>query len=60
MSAEMLHFVCDRCGNLWRAYSAKVCPACRCRTLWEFPAHAEDHAYAHSRLVIDVREKVTP
>jgi hypothetical protein len=56
MSARMLRFVCDRCGNYWRAYRADACPACKAARVWEFPAdkaqEARDHA-AHVKRGFD-------
>lgn len=49
----MRHYVCDRCGNLWDAYHASDCPACRSKNLWEFPPNAADHAAQHARLILD-------
>jgi anaerobic ribonucleoside-triphosphate reductase len=45
----MLHFVCDRCGNYWRAYRAKECPACNAARVWEFDR--ADSAMLHARHV---------
>lgn len=46
MTAPMLHFVCDRCGNYWRAYRADHCPACSHNAVWEYDRAqpAREHA----------------
>ena len=58
MSAAMLHFVCDRCGNYWQAYRAKTCPACKHEALWEF--NRERPAREHAARILNPHESVEP
>jgi predicted RNA-binding Zn-ribbon protein involved in translation (DUF1610 family) len=48
---RMFRFVCDKCGNQWRAYQAGTCPACHSESVWRFPADRKDAADSHARLV---------
>jgi predicted RNA-binding Zn-ribbon protein involved in translation (DUF1610 family) len=48
---RMFHFVCDACGNQWRAYHSDRCPACGAERVWRFPADRKDAADAHAHLV---------
>ena len=58
MSATLKHYVCDRCGNHWRAYRSTKCPACKHTALWEF--EREQAAAEHAARILNPHESVKP
>jgi ribosomal protein L37E len=58
--ARMNHYVCDRCGNYYRAMHSKRCPACKHEALWEYPPERQMAARLQSMRIRDPKQTVEP